>query len=296
MILCAGLTPAWQHVVSVDRLDHGGVNRTRKNQWCASGKAVNAAVALTQLGQPCRLLSVIGGPFAPLMEYDLRELQVSRRWVEVGAPTRCCTTIIERDTAMATELAENAAPLHKTELAAFERAYEEEVQGADIVVLTGSLPKGAPASFYADLLTRTPCPAVIDARGEELLCALDRRPLVVKPNRSELAATLGRPLDDQRALHQAIKEVNDRGAQWVVVTDGPHAVHLGGDGAIITLDPPAVASINPIGSGDAFAAGLSAGLRAGKSVPEAVEGGIAAATRNLLNPLPGRLADGHRTS
>lgn len=181
MVLCAGLTPAWQHVVSVDRLDHGGVNRTRANQWCASGKAINAAV------------------------------------------------------------------------------------------------------------TDTCGPAVLDARGEELLCALERRPLVIKPNRTELAATLGRPLGDEPALRQAIKEMHDRGAQWVVVTDGPHAVHVSGDGAVIILEPRAAEIVNPIGSGDALAAGLAAGLCTGKSIPEAVEGGIAAATRNLGNPLPGRL-------
>ncbi len=70
-----------------------------------------------------------------------------------------------------TELVENGRPLRPEELDAFRRAYAEEAAKAEVVVITGSLPAGTPSSFYRELVERTPCPAVLDFRGEGLLAA-----------------------------------------------------------------------------------------------------------------------------
>ena len=99
-----------------------------------------------------------------------------------------------------TELVENGRPLRPEELDAFRRAYAEEASKADVAVIAGSLPAGTPSSFYRELVERTPCPAVLDFRGEGLLACLDLKPLVVKPNREELAQTTGSPIHDDRQL------------------------------------------------------------------------------------------------
>ena len=104
-----------------------------------------------------------------------------------------CTTILDRATGVMTELVENGRPLRPEELDAFRRAYAEEAAKADVAVIAGSLPAGTPNSFYRELVERTPCPAVLDFRGEGLLACLDLKPLVVKPNREELAQTVGQP-------------------------------------------------------------------------------------------------------
>jgi len=57
-------------------------------------------------------------------------------------------------------------------------------------------------TLYQELLEKTPGRAILDIRGPELLAALERQPLLVKPNREELARTVGRALgtdDDVRA-------------------------------------------------------------------------------------------------
>ena len=49
MILAAGLSPAWHKIVVLDRLSFGQVNRAREVHWCASGKVLNAGLALHRL-------------------------------------------------------------------------------------------------------------------------------------------------------------------------------------------------------------------------------------------------------
>ena len=181
-----------------------------------------------------------------------------------------------------TELVENGRPLGPDELDAFRRAYTEEAARAKVVVLTGSLPAGVPTSFYRELVERTPCPVVLDFRGEGLLSTLDLKPLVVKPNREELAQTVGEPLSDDRQLLAAMRGLNRRGAQWVVVTQGAGPVWATSLEEGFRLDPlPVDDVVNPIGSGDALAAGIAWAIRDGRPVIDAVKLGMAVAAENL---------------
>jgi len=290
VILSAGLTPAWQQILVFDCFRWGNVNRASEAVWCASGKVLNAGIAAHTLGGPSLTLAAVGGMPLNLIDREMADLGVPHRWIETESATRVCTTIIDRATDTITELAENGRPITPRELEAFIAAYAEEAARADIAVLIGSLPVGVPVATYRELLSRTPCPAVLDFRGDGLLGVLDLRPLVVKPNRDELAQTTGGQLDDDAKLVDAMRELNRRGAAWVVVTDGAKPVWLTSARKVYRLHPPAVSAVvNPIGSGDSAAAAIAWSLRAGCDVVAAVRFGIGAACENLKSLLPCRL-------
>ncbi len=294
MILSAGLTPAWQQIMLFEQMRWGEVNRAREVASCGSGKVLNAGIAVHSLGGPSLTLAPLGGP--PLAEIDreFATLGVPRRWVETRVATRVCTTILDRATGGITELVENGRPLDDGELAAFRAAYAEEAARAEIVVLIGSLPSGAPRSFYRELATCTHCPMVLDFRGEGLLSVLELKPYVVKPNREELGHTFGRSLDDDAELLAAMRRLNGLGAQWVVVTQGSKAVWLSSAERAYGLVPPRVAEVvNSIGCGDSLAAGIACATRRGEAIIDAVRFGMGAAGDNLGKLLPCRLDARH---
>ena len=148
---------------------------------------------------------------------------------------------------------------------------------------------GAPRTFFRELLRATPCPAILDIRGEDLLAALAGRPFLVKPNREELAHTLVRELTTDAQLHGAMRELHDRGAQWVVVSQGAAGAWASGEGQLFRLSTPKVAVVNPIGSGDCLAAGLAWGLSEGQPPRDALRLAMAAAVENVTQLLPARL-------
>jgi 1-phosphofructokinase family hexose kinase len=290
MILSAGLTPAWQQILVFDRFEPGQVNRAREAVWCASGKVLNAGIAAHCLGGPSRTLAMVGGPPAHEIEAEFAELGVPRRWMQSAASTRVCTTILDRGSGTMTELVENGRPVTAEELDAFRHAYADEVSGADVVVLIGSLPTGTPDTLYRQLLEYTGCPVVLDFRGQGLLSVLDLAPYVVKPNREELAKTVEHSLDTDSELIAAMQSLNRRGAQWVVVTQGAGAAWVSSLSEVYRVIPPAIDEVvNPIGSGDALAATIAWATRAGWPLPEAVRLGVAAAAQNVRQLLPCRL-------
>ncbi|MEX2112427.1 MAG: PfkB family carbohydrate kinase [Pirellulales bacterium] len=286
MILAAGLTPAWQQILRFEDFRPGEVNRASEAHWCPSGKVLNVGLALAQLGAPCVTLAPLGGAALAPMERAFAELGARRRWIEVERATRVCTTILDAATRQTTELVENAGPLAAGELQRFAGAFAELASTARLVVLTGSLTHGAPPTFFRELAAQAPCPVLLDIRGPELLAALACRPLVVKPNREELAHTLGDDLRDDAALHRAMHAVNEQGAQWVVITSGAAPVWASSQGRLYRFATPPVEVQNPIGSGDCLMAGLAWGLLDGMEPLEAICLGMAAAAENVTRILP----------
>lgn len=290
MILSAGLTPAWQQIMVFDAFHRGEVNRANEALWCSSGKVFNAGIAAHRLGGPSLTLATVGGAPVPQIEAEFGALGVPYRWIHTESATRVCTTIIERSSGEITELVENGRPLSSDELARFREAYSEEVRRAAVAVVIGSLPVGTPATFYRELLQQTPCPAVLDFRGEGLLSVLDLQPYVVKPNREELAKTVGSVLATDAELLAAMRSLNERGARWVVVTQGPQPVWVSSTQAAYRVYPPRLEQVvNPIASGDALAATIAWATRAGRPLLDAVRLGVAAAAQNVGHILPCRL-------
>ncbi len=289
MILIVGLTPAWQRVYDFDQLEMGAVNRARAVVECSSGKALNLAVALRLLDAEFRVLSCVGGPVRSMIDREFDSLGIDRRWIETAAPTRTCTTIVDRANHTVTELVENAGDMSAGELAEFREAFADEISKADFLVLTGSLPTGVPPTFYSDLLSLADCSAILDIRGKELETALPRRPLLIKPNREELSATVGRPLPTDLDVVGAIDELSGRGASWIVVTDGGRSGWIHGQGRTHPFQPPRLAEIiNPIGCGDALTAGIAAAMHKRQSPLEALRLGLAVAAESATNLLPSR--------
>jgi tagatose 6-phosphate kinase len=290
VILTAGLTPAWQQILLFDSFVLGEVNRARRVHWGASGKALNAVRALHHLGASCKTLSLVGGSTGEAIRRDVAELGIAARWIDGETPTRVCTTLLEPSRHLATELVPNAAQATAEELDSFRTAYIEDAANASIIVLIGSLPPGTPFGYYRELLAHTPGKVVLDARGPELLEALPARPFVVKPNRAELGQTLGRELRADGELFDAMREINERGAEWVVVTDGGNPVYARSHRQLYRLQAPQREVVNPIGCGDCMAAGIAHGLAMGCEPLDTIRRGLAVAADKVAQLLPGFVA------
>jgi 1-phosphofructokinase family hexose kinase len=280
---------AWQQIMRFASFRPGEVNRALDVAWCASGKVANVGMALKQLGATAETIALVGGRAGESIRAEFAADGIEAHWIEAQQPTRVCTTILDLQAGRATELVENAQAASQEELSGFRQTYSQRVVKAQCVVLTGSLPAGAPSTFYRDLLADTPCPAIVDFRGPELLLALKHGIWLAKPNREELALTLGREVNDDQELRRAMQELNDRGALWVVVSQGADTLWASSQGRFYRLTPPRVTAVNPIGSGDCLAAGLAYAMQLRKSPEDMLRFAVAAAVENVGKLLPARL-------
>jgi 1-phosphofructokinase family hexose kinase len=292
MILCLGTTPATQRVMVFRRLALNAVNRALAVADGPAGKSVNVAKVLKALGERPLAVGFAGGPRGQSLREMLDARSIETDFVTVAAHTRQCVTILDQEGGAQTELIEEGPPVSPADCERLRALLRSRIKASRAVVMSGSLAAGAPADLYleaARLALEAGVLCLLDAQGAPLALALAARPGLVKPNRAELAATVGRLLEDETQVMAGMRELCRRGAQRVVVTAGREAA-LAFDGqSFWRIHPPPVRVVNPIGCGDAFAAALVWRMLRGDDLEEACRWAAAAGAANATTLMPGEV-------
>jgi tagatose 6-phosphate kinase len=292
MILCIGTTPAAQRVMAFRKLTVDAVNRAVTTLDGAAGKSVNVAKVLHALGEHPVATGFLGGDRGEELRALLDAQGIELDFVKVTPRTRQCITVLDTTAGTHTELVEESRAVAAADYEELMRVIRRRVKGCRAVVMSGTITPGGPADLYfqgTQIAHEAGAIPVVDAQGAALLEALRAKPAVVKPNRPELAATLGRELKGETAVISAMRELCERGAQRVVITAGKDPA-LAFDGrSCWRVHAPRIEAANPIGSGDAFTAGLVWRLLRGEDLGEACRWASAAGAANALTMMAGEV-------
>ena len=162
---------------------------------------------------------------------------------------------------------------------------------SDILLAMGSIPPGAGEDVYGRCAGRTkPSTAIIDTNSMTKLqhfCDADfEGSVILKCNVGEIlsiaAAGEGVELDD--ACIKTVFDVSPK-ITAILLTDGANPAHLAQRGENVTkLALPDIAGRvkNPIGAGDATAAGVAWGLAKGKTIEESFKLGLRVGAASCL--------------
>jgi 1-phosphofructokinase family hexose kinase len=292
MILCIGTTPAAQRVMIFHKLTLDAVNRSATTLEGPAGKSVNVAKVLKALGEHPIATGFLGSRVGEYLRTAMAEKNIESDFVTVSTPTRQCVTVIDESASTSTELVEESRPVDPADFEKLLAVVQKRLKDCRAVIMSGTIVSGGPTDLYFNctrLAQAAGTLSVVDAHGTALLEALKAKPGVVKPNRSELATTIGRQLATEADVTQAMRELCERGAQQVVVTAGKEPV-LAFDGKNLhRITVPRIKAVSTIGSGDAFTAGLVWRLVRGDDLGEACRWGSAAGAANALTAMPGEV-------
>jgi tagatose 6-phosphate kinase len=294
MIVCVGTTPVYQRTMVLERLTLDDVNRTADVHDYASGKSVNAARVLHELGEEQIALGFAGGSRGKILLEDMQQSRIRHDFVMAGPNTRQCITLIDRSNGTATELVEESravGPAAWQELETKMRQLANEAASGDVWLFAGTLPPASPEDGYArmvpSLLTRG-VRIIADLQKAPLLAMLQHRGIIAKLNRDELGWTLGCKVDSEAALRAAVQEATKSGNAIVITLGKDGALAADGSG-VWQESSPSVSTISAVGSGDSFAAGLAAGLRRGMTLHDACALASACGAANAMTAYAGHL-------
>jgi len=285
MILCIGTTPTVQRTMTFPRLVIDDVNRAASVHEHASGKSVNVARVLGVLGEDAMAIGFAGGRRGQFLLEDIAASGIAHDFVQTAAQTRLCTTVIDQSTRHATELVEESPPASAAEWSALIDKIDRHVTDATAIVFSGTLAPDASADFCDRWIGRGPT-VVVDAKGQPMQRALAARAgrVIAKLNRAELAQTLGHALATDHDLFDAMRRAAPPDG-WLVVTLGKDGAAAFADGKLWRVTSPRVEVVSPIGSGDAFCAGLVAAMPRG--IEPALRLATACGVANALTPYSG---------
>ncbi|WP_426625048.1 1-phosphofructokinase family hexose kinase [Leifsonia sp. McL0607] len=288
MILTVTPNPAIDLTYRVAALDPGETHRVGAPSARAGGKGLNVARVIAQTGGAAFALTTAGGAPGLRLADDLEAAGLPSELVPVSAPTRSSVAIVDEGSGVTTIFNETGGALSPAEWTALGEAVERLAVPATAIVGSGSLPPGAPDSFYADLVEvarRRGVPCVIDATGLPLLAAAEAGADVLKPNRRELADTVGvdDPVDGARALLAA-------GARLVLVSLGADGMLAVSETDVSAARLPQPLTGNATGAGDAAVAAVATALASGITDPVTlVRRATAWSAAAVVGPLAGEL-------
>lgn len=287
MIRTVTLNPAVDKTVEIDDFRVDSVNRISGSRIDAGGKGINVSKTIASLGGTSEAVALLVGKSGELIADCLKRQQIETAivWAEQGE-TRTNLKIIDRQNGRNTDINEAGPPV---DAATLERVASRSLQGfcpGDVLVLSGSVPPGVPATVYRDWIALAKAcgvQTVLDADGELLKNGLEAGPQLIKPNIAELERLAG-------CEFRSVEEVADFARSLCRIYDVKTvAVSLGADGALFVGLTEAyraqglVVEVNStVGAGDAMVAALTLALEEKYDWQQTIRLAVAAGAASVM--------------
>lgn len=308
MILTVTLNAAIDVTYRVERFVPGSAMRVEHVHQRAGGKGINVARVLAAVGAPACATGLAGGRRGEAIRAEVRARGIREEFEAIAAESRQ-TVVVTDGMRHPTELDEPGPAIRPEEWDRFHRRFASLAREARVVVLAGSLPPGVPPDAYARLCAaarHAGASVIVDAGGPALRLACGAGPDIVTPNHRELDHAVAEDVDADDGAAGGDRTASAESPGRVAATQraAERLRGLGAGAVVASLGSEGVAAVtpdgcwrvshrripgNPVGAGDALAAGLAAGLYAGRGWPEMLASATGLAMASVRQPWAGDL-------
>ena len=285
MIYTVTLNPALDKTATVENLRLDSVNRISELRVDPGGKGINVSKVVRELGAKTVAIALLGGHTGTMLRNMLAELGIDCKVLEVEGETRTNLKIKDPALKTNTDINEPGPEVTDEQLRGMLDGLVGEVGSGDIVVLSGSLPRGAAADTYkvwVAALKKTGAKVYLDADGDKLVRGIEAKPDLIKPNEIELGAMMGRTLDADEKIVEAARELIDGGLDRVMVSmGGAGALYVARD-VTIKANPVKVPVGSTVGAGDSVVAALAYAQDKGLGLEDTMRLAMATGAANVM--------------
>lgn len=261
--------------------------RTEGEDYAPGGGGINVARVLARLGSEVRCLYLSGGATGPALDGLLEGHGLDCERIAIEGPTRIATAVLQTQDGREYRFTPRGPQLHEAEWQACLTRLEQAP--GEVMVLSGSLPRGVPDDFYARAargLQSRGVRVVLDTSGPALARAIAQGGLhLVKPSQGELEAYAGRRFASPGEIGAAAMEIVAAGkARLVAVSMGHRGAVLARAQGAVFLPAVEIEAASAVGAGDSFVAGMVHALVGGSSETEAFRHAMAAGAAAVSRP------------
>ena len=263
MILTVTLNAAIDKRYVVENFIPGTVGRVKECTYSAGGKGLNVARIAAIYGEEVVATGFLGGHSGAYIAQAIEADGVKSAFLKTQGESRSCINIYDEATKKQTELLEPGISVSKKELELFLPHYEMLVKKADVISISGSVPRGVPVSYYSELINiakKLGKPVLLDTSGELLEQNLGSLPDMIKPNDDEIAMLTGRENLSEEELQKEAIALHKKGIAYVVISLGKKGSITVCKEGVFRATVPQCKPVNTVGCGDAMTAGYAIGI------------------------------------
>ena len=263
MIYTVTLNPAIDKTAEIANFTAGTVNRAAKLREDAGGKGINVSKCLKALGTRSVAAMILAGDAGKHLAELVTAEGLDVLPVMAEGQTRTNLKIVDPRQGENTDINEPGPRVTEKPLQQLLEALCGRICPGDIVVLAGSLPRGAAADTYqrwAQKLGDLGARVFLDADGACMAAGIQGKPWLVKPNETELARVLNRPMETDAQLLAGGKELLAMGIRNVVISLGSAGALFVWEDGIYRAKSLRVPVQSTVGAGDSVVAAMAYGL------------------------------------
>ena len=292
MIYTVTLNPCLDYIVSVPDFRAGRVNRAKFDRIIPGGKGINVSYVLNILHEENLALGFVAGFTGDEIRRIMDRDGVNNNFVELKSGY----SRIDVQMILGLESSINGVGPKITQ-EDLDQLIEQlqALQDGDTLVLSGTTPRGARDTVYADLLATIAdkdIDIVVDAKGPLLLNTLKYRPFLIKPNRQEIIDIFYAKPDSIEDIIKYAKNLQSMGARNVLVSlSSEGAILITEDGEVYRHSAMQGEVRNTVGCGDSMIAGFLCGYAKNQDMIEAFQYSLAAASANAFQDGRGSYED-----
>jgi 1-phosphofructokinase family hexose kinase len=290
MIITVTLNPAYDHLLFLDEIDVGQMNRTHSTILMSGGKGVNVASSLAILGEEVVATGFLGGQGSRIFEESLRRIGVTTNFIYINKEIRSDFYVIEEKNNNQTLVTEEGAAIELRFLNSFKANFERLITSADMVEIGGSLPKGVSSSFVRELIktaNKKKVKVILNVQEHILKDCLDGTDIfILNPDLRGCENILGKNICEVKLLPQIAKELIGKGVEIVILNNSSFNYMVANKNEIWEGEIEPGKSPIKIGVRDSLLAGFIHNYQTSKNLGEALKYGLGAAlstARNKLN-------------
>jgi 1-phosphofructokinase/tagatose 6-phosphate kinase len=294
VIVTVTLNAAFDRTITVPNFQRGQRHRASNGLPQAGGKGINVARALKLLGVPVVATGLAGGQAGLRIVERLTAEAILNDFVRIEDESRTSTAVVDPATGTYTEINEWGPVVRPEELEMLRDKLAYLSQGAELVVLAGSLPRGLSEHLYAELiheLAQRHIPVVLDSDGEPLRYGVHAEPFLVTPNQAEAEALVGQEFHDDEDFLLGLDEIAELGARNVIITSESGCFALlreGREQRRFRALAPRIEPVSRVGGGDVLLAAYLAQRGAERPIEAALGLAVGAGAASTLELGAGR--------
>lgn len=263
LIFTVTLNPAIDKTVVIPDFAAGGVNRVQYLRVDAGGKGFNVSKCLKKLGVGSTACAILGGSTGEYLLALMAQMGIDTLSVTINEQSRTNLKIIDPSKGVTTEINEPGPEVSCSVLEELKNRIAGKISPGDIVILSGSLPRGAKASLYYEwtkFYHSLGAVVFLDSDGEAMRLGVEAKPDFIKPNHHELSRIVGKNLSTEQELVEEGKKLLETGIEDIVISLGADgAIFLSADG-IFKAGSLEVSVLSTVGAGDSMVAAMAYGF------------------------------------
>lgn len=271
MILTVTLNAAIDKRYVVDSFQEGEVNRVTQCTYTPGGKGLNVSKPAAIAGAGVTATGFVGGHAGNYIVDSLKEYGIISEFYHMKEESRSCINIWDEAKRKQTEFLEPGFTVGEADFEQFLEKFSLLLEGADVVAMSGSVPRGLDGSAYQRLTALAKekgKKVILDTSGRLLADGISAKPTMVKPNIDEIRLLTGKHCDTREELLDAAVKIHREGVEAVVISLGAEGSLLVCEEGIFQAVVPKINAVNTVGCGDAMIAGFALGFEKGMSLPE----------------------------